>query len=739
MLPTPHRPADGTIMDFGDVIAFLVYALLMLATATGGIRGTGWLFTTAVVGGVWAAAAALMPLLGEPALWITLLADPLRMAGWTLVLLSLLWRLHDTRGRARYWHPLVLAVAVLTMAQVAIQVAGQMISTNLPAATVSSADLTIADLAVSRLAGIKVDVMIRLVLDVIGLLIVDNVFRQSGEAVRWACKHLLIGVGGILCYDLFFSAQVLMLPAVDPVLWTARPLVDGASVPLVLVSLPRLKRQGVTGRAAASPALIVHSTMLLGSGVYLMCMAVFGYLLRETGLAWGPALQVALLFGALLLLATVLASRQVRVWLRLTICRNYLPLMHDYRREWLRFIATMSASSADRDDLHERAIRAVADIFECTSGALFLRSRGDVFALVQRWNWPSAAGMVSLPEAVAARVKGECKALEVSALSGDGVPHLEAVDRPWLVVPLAVGETVLGAVLLGRPRVPRRLTWEDEELLAVLCVQLGGYIAEQQTTQALGEARRFEQVTKGVTFIAHDLKNLVSQLHLITQQADQHADDPEFRRDLIAIVRHSAEKMQRMLQRLNEQRSGTGRAAEPVDLAALVRGTIDIKRALFPTVTITGLDAGLPVAVEPLGFSAVLENLVQNAFEAAGPTVPVRIRCARAGDHALLEIRDDGPGMSDTFVRSRLATPFQSGKLGGYGIGLYQSRDLVEQAGGRLIIDSRPGAGTTIRIELPLACDASLSLSSAATTQETIHDQQLRSDERRTRSVADRR
>ena len=56
------------------------------------------------------------------------------------------------------------------------------------------------------------------------------------------------------------------------------------------------------------------------------------------------------------------------------IARNFFTFTYDYRREWLRFIRTLS-DSASHTSLHERAVRAMADVFECSSGALFLRGR----------------------------------------------------------------------------------------------------------------------------------------------------------------------------------------------------------------------------------------------------------------------------------------------------------------------------------------------------------------------------
>jgi signal transduction histidine kinase len=68
-----------------------------------------------------------------------------------------------------------------------------------------------------------------------------------------------------------------------------------------------------------------------------------------------------------------------------------------------------------------------------------------------------------------------------------------------------------------------------------------------------------------------------------------------------------------------------------------------------------------------------------------------------------IAITDKGHGMDGEFVRNRLFQPFVSTKDGGFGIGAFEARTLIVAMGGRLSVDSRPGAGTTFTIQLPAA------------------------------------
>ena len=71
-------------------------------------------------------------------------------------------------------------------------------------------------------------------------------------------------------------------------------------------------------------------------------------------------------------------------------------------------------------------------------------------------------------------------------------------------------------------------------------------------------------------------------------------------------------------------------------------------------------------------------------------------------DAVQIEIADTGEGMSEEFIRERLFKPFDSTKSAGMGIGVFESREYINELGGSLEVSSTPGAGTTFRVLLPL-------------------------------------
>ena len=113
-----------------------------------------------------------------------------------------------------------------------------------------------------------------------------------------------------------------------------------------------------------------------------------------------------------------------------------------------------------------------------------------------------------------------------------------------------------------------------------------------------------------------------------------------------------------------------------------------------------------PVPADPEALLQALQNLVKNAAEAIpGPgTVTVARRGAEGA--AVVSVTDTGPGMSEDFVRTSLFAPFRSTKDGGWGIGLFQARDIIERHGGTIAVTSTPGRGTTFRVRLPVAGEA---------------------------------
>jgi putative PEP-CTERM system histidine kinase len=273
--------------------------------------------------------------------------------------------------------------------------------------------------------------------------------------------------------------------------------------------------------------------------------------------------------------------------------------------------------------------------------------------------------------------------------------------QSWAIVPLVHYNWLVGLIILSRPEGDRRLDWEDFDLLRVVGQQLASYLAERESQEALGEAARFDEFNRRIAFVMHDIKNLASQLSLLARNAEKHADNPDFRADMLVTLRNSSDKLNALLARLGRYGAGGMRKErESVRLDEIAARIAKNMGAQHP-VTVTQADETI-VSGDAEAIEQALTHLVQNAFDASQAGAPVFLSVHSETPFGTVEIVDSGTGMSADFVHSKLFKPFQSSKEGGFGIGAYEARELVRAMGGRLDVESREGLGTRFVMRIPL-------------------------------------
>ena len=327
------------------------------------------------------------------------------------------------------------------------------------------------------------------------------------------------------------------------------------------------------------------------------------------------------------------------------------------------------------------------------------------------WNWPGEgllAAAASAPLADYLRRTGRIIELDAVRTGAAGPDELAAVpqalvDRAeaWVLAPLIHFDQLVGAILLARPPVDRRPDWEDLDLLRLAGRQVASYLAEARAHQALAEAERFEEFNRRFAFILHDIKNIVSQLTLVARNAERHADNPEFRADMVATLQDSAGRMNDLLARLSQHHGSRTDDIAPVDILPLVEDVARARRAQHPVAT-SG-QANLLALADSARLTQLLGHLVQNAIEASPSGEPVMIAVGEEGAMIAIDVIDRGCGMSPTFVRDHLFKPFVSSKPNGFGLGAFEARQLAEAMGGVVSVISREGEGTCFRVTLPRA------------------------------------
>ncbi|MGH9187561.1 MAG: sensor histidine kinase [Acidimicrobiales bacterium] len=145
----------------------------------------------------------------------------------------------------------------------------------------------------------------------------------------------------------------------------------------------------------------------------------------------------------------------------------------------------------------------------------------------------------------------------------------------------------------------------------------------------------------------------------------------------------------------------------PVDLSALAVDAVTDARAADPGRPI-GLEVedGVTVLGDESRLRQVVANLVGNAVVHTAPDTPVRVAVSWSDGRAVLEVADDGPGMEPgvatrAFERFFRADPARARHAGGSGLGLSIVKAIVDAHGGQVSMQSDPGRGTAVRVELP--------------------------------------
>jgi putative PEP-CTERM system histidine kinase len=358
-------------------------------------------------------------------------------------------------------------------------------------------------------------------------------------------------------------------------------------------------------------------------------------------------------------------------------------------------------------------VKAFADIVDAPGGMLLVNDGGRALAIADSSNWP---GNSPTPDALDetvdfwAQLEASGRVLEFEgfrqgwASAQDRelvVPKwLVEDDVAWAAIPLLHHQRLIGFVVLAAPEYRRQLDWEDFDLLRTAGNQAASSLAEALGQEALSQAQRFEEFNRRFAFILHDIKNLVSQLSLLARNAERHADNPDFRADMVATLQSSVGKMNELLNRLAPHSQSRVQRIEPQPLRPILSAAIVAKRR-DREVNLTG-DASLVAMVDATALEQAVAHLVQNALDASSEE-PVTVRVSEQESNVVVAIVDKGVGMDGDFIRNQLFQPFASTKSGGFGIGAFEARSLITAMGGRLNVDSRPGRGTTFTITLPAA------------------------------------
>ncbi|WP_106640819.1 XrtA/PEP-CTERM system histidine kinase PrsK [Allosphingosinicella vermicomposti] len=533
------------------------------------------------------------------------------------------------------------------------------------------------------------------------LILVHNLYVQASPESRQAIRLPLLGLTAMWTYDLHLYTVAYLTRALPEDLSALR-----AAMLVLLVPFFAVAGRRETWRVELSRTATFQTISLLALFAYLIIMMSATRALEALGAKWVDTAQGAILILITATLLFLLPFRRARAWLRVKTAKHLFQHRYDYRAEWLRFTRTIGAGGEEALPIDVRVVKALAQIAEA-QGGLMLTIEGGRFIPTARWNWTGECGAFDDPAFV--RAIGPRAYVVDFGMAKDGQLTIDEAAIPlpvwmrtvdiWAGIPLLHNDRLIGLVLLAAPPVRRRIDWEDIDLFRTAGIEAASYLAEARAQEDLADARKFDEFSRRFAFIMHDIKNLVSQISLVARNAERHADNPEFRADMIATLQGSVKKMNDLLARLSRGAQGEVQPPRAITLHSVLAPIAEAKARAHPVELEGALDV-VALADAP-GLEQAVIHIVQNAIDASAEGAPVRIILGEKGGAVTIAIVDEGAGMSADFIRTRLFQPFASTKEAGFGIGAYEARSLVEAMAGRLEVESREGAGTTFTITLP--------------------------------------
>lgn len=237
---------------------------------------------------------------------------------------------------------------------------------------------------------------------------------------------------------------------------------------------------------------------------------------------------------------------------------------------------------------------------------------------------------------------------------------------------------------------------------AVFCI-IVDVTEQRRQDDLLTRTQRMESIGTLASGIAHDLNNVLTPLLLSTQLLAAGESDPS-RQRVLEGMRQTVERGSDMIRQVLTFARGVEGERVVVDVAGLARRFSEFCRDILPKDIVVEVesDDGLAVLGDPTQLLQVLMNLATNARDAMPSGGTLRLRATGDAEHVLIEVADEGSGMSAD-VLARVFEPFFTTKgIGrGTGLGLPVSQAIARTHGGSLEATSRPGRGTTFRLELP--------------------------------------
>jgi len=552
---------------------------------------------------------------------------------------------------------------------------------------------------------LQLQLMSALILTIVLMALVETMYRQSALQ-KWQFKPLIIALGVVLLFDFYLLAEATLLGRINHQTWQARGYVHVFMLPFLVVAVKRIKSWGIN--VYVSRDIVLQSSLVLASGVYLCILALVGYYLSYFGGDWTTLLQVVFIVGGCVILSVLLFSDAIRRKYKVFIEKHFFANTFDYREKWVALSRELKQIEIADQNAPAVCIQAWCHAIGYSRGALLRFSQTKAEVLATTADYQPTEHDLALTQLYQHKYSQKNWLLDFDDPNDADVQAFlqqQAKHKPTfsLLVPIQQHGKLWGCCLLS-PEVNERLklNWELRDYLNAVSEQISSSLFMSEASKTLSENAQFIAFSRMSAFVLHDLKNVKAQIDMLLKNAKKHRHNPEFVDDAFDTIEAMQSRLQNMLAQLTNKQSGQEQKKQ-VQVAALLQKLIDERCSQQEPVPELIVAQDCKVFLDAERFTNVLFHLIDNAQQATAADGAVRLKLGVEDNWLNLTISDTGCGMSADFIRDRLFKPFDTTKgNAGMGIGAHDALNFIQQQLGALEVQSELGFGTTFTIRLPL-------------------------------------
>jgi len=536
----------------------------------------------------------------------------------------------------------------------------------------------------------------------------EGILRSSKGIERWQVKYAILGLGSIFASFIFVIGQRLLYFTIQLDLTVAHSVIILISLALILFASVRHRLMEVD--IFISRYAIYSSLTVLFAGAYFLALGLLGELARHFGLDISHFWKIPVVFASTLILLAFLLSDTVRQKVRYFINRHFFKNKYDYRSEWLTFSEKLS-DKFTVPGICDATLEVLVDSMYVKEMCIWLYDDQEKqLEIASSRGLPDIDFRIEEKSTLVTDLKTRRSFMLTDDLKKDRNTIYEEnreffeKTKASLCMPLMVGDRFMGLIAIGSESTGKGFIEDDFDLVRSIAAQASNALLNVELSEQLLKAKEEETFHKLSSFVVHDLKNFISMLSLIVQNAADYLDNPEFQKDALNTISRTIDKMKGLMGRLSSLPKRFELTLQEFDLNKAVAEAVDnVRWNGSSDLNIIRQFESIPLVKGDINqLHKVVTNLILNAMEAMVDGGEIRLRTYLENGWVVFSVSDDGPGMDEEFKERHLFKPFHSTKEKGLGIGLFQCKTIVEAHKGKIEVDSKEGKGCTFRVKLPI-------------------------------------